>query len=313
VLTCSDTQLCPTLCDPLDRSPPSSSVHGVSQTRILEWVTNFLLQEIFPTQDKGDFKTTLEKFNESLKIREEIGHKEGIAISLSKVGSIYRAKGDSKAAMEKFNESLKIGQEIGHTAGIATSLSNIGSIYRAKGDSKAAMEKFNESLKIVQEIGHKEGIATSFGNIGTIYQDKGDLKYALEKFNESLKIRQEIGDKNGISISYHNIGTLYKKKKDYLLSLQNLFKAVALRNQIEIKSQETLTYIFGIRKILGLAKFREFAEQAYDNLTEGLKPFLDLKEITKDTTIKHKTTTVGRNDPCPCGSGKKYKKCHGQI
>jgi preprotein translocase subunit SecA len=21
---------------------------------------------------------------------------------------------------------------------------------------------------------------------------------------------------------------------------------------------------------------------------------------------------VGRNDPCPCGSGKKYKKCHGE-
>jgi preprotein translocase subunit SecA len=24
-----------------------------------------------------------------------------------------------------------------------------------------------------------------------------------------------------------------------------------------------------------------------------------------------KGTKVGRNDPCPCGSGKKYKKCHG--
>jgi preprotein translocase subunit SecA len=22
-------------------------------------------------------------------------------------------------------------------------------------------------------------------------------------------------------------------------------------------------------------------------------------------------STVGRNDPCPCGSGKKFKKCHG--
>jgi preprotein translocase subunit SecA len=21
---------------------------------------------------------------------------------------------------------------------------------------------------------------------------------------------------------------------------------------------------------------------------------------------------VGRNDPCPCGSGKKYKRCHGK-
>jgi hypothetical protein len=24
-------------------------------------------------------------------------------------------------------------------------------------------------------------------------------------------------------------------------------------------------------------------------------------------------TKVGRNDPCPCGSGKKYKKCHGEL
>ena len=31
-------QSCPTLCDPTDCSPPGSSVHGVSQARILEWV-----------------------------------------------------------------------------------------------------------------------------------------------------------------------------------------------------------------------------------------------------------------------------------
>jgi len=28
-------------------------------------------------------------------------------------------------------------------------------------------------------------------------------------------------------------------------------------------------------------------------------------------TIVHDEPKVGRNDPCPCGSGKKYKKCHG--
>ena len=31
-------QLCPTLCDPLDCSPAGSSVHGIFQARILEWV-----------------------------------------------------------------------------------------------------------------------------------------------------------------------------------------------------------------------------------------------------------------------------------
>jgi preprotein translocase subunit SecA len=28
-------------------------------------------------------------------------------------------------------------------------------------------------------------------------------------------------------------------------------------------------------------------------------------------TVKRKAAKVGRNDPCPCGSGKKYKRCHG--
>ena len=32
------TQLCPTLCDPMDWSPPGSSVQGILQARILEWV-----------------------------------------------------------------------------------------------------------------------------------------------------------------------------------------------------------------------------------------------------------------------------------
>ena len=32
------TQSCPTLCNPMDCSPPGSSVHGILQARILEWV-----------------------------------------------------------------------------------------------------------------------------------------------------------------------------------------------------------------------------------------------------------------------------------
>ena len=31
-------QSCPTLCDPMDCSPPGSSIHGILQARTLEWV-----------------------------------------------------------------------------------------------------------------------------------------------------------------------------------------------------------------------------------------------------------------------------------
>ena len=42
----SVSKLCLTLCDPLDGSLPSSSVHGISQPRILEWVAIFSLEDL---------------------------------------------------------------------------------------------------------------------------------------------------------------------------------------------------------------------------------------------------------------------------
>ena len=32
-----------------------------------------------------------------------------------------------------------------------------------------------------------------------------------------------------------------------------------------------------------------------------------------NATYEREGDKVGRNDPCPCGSGKKYKHCHGKL
>ena len=51
VCLCSVAQLCLTLCDCMDCSLPGSSVHGILQARILEWVgIPFLLYGMFPTK-----------------------------------------------------------------------------------------------------------------------------------------------------------------------------------------------------------------------------------------------------------------------
>ena len=34
------------------------------------------------------------------------------------------------------------------------------------------------------------------------------------------------------------------------------------------------------------------------------------REVTQPIKVEKK---IGRNDPCPCGSGKKYKNCHGRV
>ena len=49
---CSVSQLCPTLCDPLDHSRPDSSVHGISQARTLKWVAISFSRRSPPPRDQ---------------------------------------------------------------------------------------------------------------------------------------------------------------------------------------------------------------------------------------------------------------------
>ena len=49
------SQLCPTLCDPVDYSPPGSSIHGILQARVAEWVAISLSIMIHTSSFFGSF------------------------------------------------------------------------------------------------------------------------------------------------------------------------------------------------------------------------------------------------------------------
>ena len=49
VLCAQTLQSCATFCDAMDLSPPGSSVHGILQARILEWIGMPRFRAIFPT------------------------------------------------------------------------------------------------------------------------------------------------------------------------------------------------------------------------------------------------------------------------
>lgn len=53
-------------------------------------------------------------------------------------------------------------------------------------------------------------------------------------------------------------------------------------------------------------------ERAHFEKRNGKWLFADAEQIA-GPPVKHEGPRVGRNDPCPCGSGKKYKKCHGKA
>jgi preprotein translocase subunit SecA len=55
----------------------------------------------------------------------------------------------------------------------------------------------------------------------------------------------------------------------------------------------------------------EFTSAPSNEMMEGGGDYHDPSQISKSEPVRV-GPKVGRNDPCPCGSGKKFKACHGR-
>jgi tetratricopeptide (TPR) repeat protein len=64
-------------------------------------------------QDQGNYKEAVKKYEESLKIKEELGDKSGIAKTLHQLGRINEEQKDYKEAMRKYWIALSILKELG--------------------------------------------------------------------------------------------------------------------------------------------------------------------------------------------------------
>ena len=139
-----------------------------------------------------------------------------------------------------------------------------------------------------------------------------------------------------------NIKELYLNKKksrvDILGEAQNsnLEKKIFLQI-IDFSWRSHLQYLEQLRQVIGLRQYgqkdplSEFKKEAFllfESLlskikTDLIKFLLNLNIVVssegerkdkKETILEKKTEKkVGRNEKCPCGSGKKFKHCHGNI
>ncbi len=60
----------------------------------------------------------------------------------------------------------------------------------------------------------------------------------------------------------------------------------------------------------------DFEKLYYNMLDANILPHEERRRITKEfraAKVFRNEDGIGRNDPCPCGSGKKYKKCCGAV
>jgi len=146
----------------------------------------------------------------------------------------------------------------------------------------------------------------------------GDNDYLLEELKKIIgepeleKKRQEIGEEN-----------FFKTARFLMLQIIDMFWVDHLEMMDYMRSSVRLR-AYGQRDPLveykneGLRMFRQMEDSIKRTLAEmvlRMGPQIaasQKKQIDMPTGAPRSGAQVGRNDPCPCGSGKKYKKCHGK-
>ncbi|MCW4454189.1 preprotein translocase subunit SecA [Flavobacterium sp. MXW15] len=114
----------------------------------------------------------------------------------------------------------------------------------------------------------------------------------------------------------------YKKEAFELFSemLENVKReVVTLLSRVRIRSEEEVAALEAAERQQAEARLRMSQFQHQDAGGYGADEEAEQVEAARArqaggvSQVTRDEPKVGRNDPCPCGSGKKYKHCHGQL
>jgi len=178
----------------------------------------------------------------------------------------------------------------------------------------------NIPFKDQNEVGFKELDKVIFEKLKSAYEEK----------------ESSIGPENMREIERHILLYIVDSKwKDHLYNMDHLKEGIGLRGygqqdplvQYQIEGfqmfedmlasikEETISLLFKVRIQKDESSSTNTGKKVNSNnkSSGNNKPKLEInKSVTAPNVSDNVKKKIGRNDPCPCGSGKKYKKCCGK-
>jgi tetratricopeptide (TPR) repeat protein len=265
-----------------------------------------------------------------------------VATSLNNLAVLYRTQGQYAKAEFLYQRALEIrektlGPEHPH---VGMSLDNLAWLYYSQGQYAKAQPLNERALGIFEKALGPEhtDVATSLNNLAELYRVQGQYAKAQPLYKRALGIREKtLGPEHPhVGMSLDNLAALYYSQGQYakaqpltqralkilekalgpehpdvamsLYNLAGLCEAQGRYTDAEPLYKRALE-IWG--KALGPEHPHvEICREKHALLLRNLDRFKEAESLeTRPRAIRAKGP--GRNDPCPCGSGKKYKKCHG--
>ncbi|MBL8919800.1 MAG: preprotein translocase subunit SecA [Myxococcaceae bacterium] len=186
---------------------------------------------------------------------------------------------------------------------------------------------------LAAEVKQLFGVEMTFQRQGAVEEVQEQLYRRVEKiYSDRVK---DYGEEWNRFVQLQYLSTIDQLWKDHLLGMDHLRQGIGLRGygqkdpKIEYKKEG---YAGFVRMLAGIksafiqrvmrAQVRdpnEDAERLKRQMEAQAKKAVEgrggedgqVQPKPEQKTVVREGPKTGRNDPCPCGSGKKYKKCHG--
>ena len=178
------------------------------------------------------------------------------------------------------------------------------------------------------------GVEKSIRDIDTLPASLEELKELIESYLKDAYARQVelFGDEEMSMaerfIMLQNLDTIWK---DHLLNMDHLREGIGLRGygqkdplqeykkegyemfleMVRRFREETVSLMLRIRPMRP-EEVEELEARQRSKQEQELRMSHGDEEAPKPKPVRRKNKKIGRNEPCPCGSGKKYKKCCGR-
>jgi predicted ATPase/DNA-binding CsgD family transcriptional regulator len=161
----------------------ATALHGAA---ILAWV-------------RGDYARTIELHAKNVAVRESIGDRHGVAVSLLHLANVMRSQGSPDLAIDHCSQSLALFRELGDKRWCANTLTSLGMALFDRREFVRARAALEECVGLSRELGGTRRIAAALGNLGDVARAEGNLESALSLLAESLELFAEVRDAWGSS------------------------------------------------------------------------------------------------------------------
>jgi tetratricopeptide (TPR) repeat protein len=204
-------------------------IHKVSGRRLAMVTHNLAVQ----LQARGEYGEALRRYEQSLRMLEELDDRAGVARSLHQIGLLHQQRGEYGEALRRYEQSMQIGEELDDRAVVAGSLYQIGDLHRLRGEYGEALERYEQSLRMAEELDDRAVVAISLHQIGLLHQQRGEYGEALQRYEQSMRIKEELNDRAGVAISLHQIGNLHYLRGEYGEALERYEQSLRMAEELD--------------------------------------------------------------------------------